>query len=96
MTEMRQIERADLLLAVFGKLLRTMFFKNSIFFVADGEAVKYDGTERSVVCRDANHERPSVVCSDQASHPRFSRESQNLMLEEDVNHDRTGRPVFLP
>ena len=34
-----------------------------------------------------------MVCSEQASHPRFSREGQNLMLEEDVNHDRTGRPV---
>ena len=58
MTEMRQIlgERADLLLAVFGKLLRIMFLKNSISFVADGEAATYDRTERSVVCRDANHE----------------------------------------
>ena len=45
------------------------------------------------MCRDANHERSNVVCSGQASHPRFSRESQNLVLEEETNHDRTGRPV---
>ena len=33
-----------------------------------------------------NHDRTSrpVVRSEQASHPRFSRESQNLILEEDV------------
>ena len=36
--------------------------------------------------------RPTVVCSEQASHPRFSRESQNLILE-DVYHDRTVKPV---
>ena len=47
------------------------------------------------MCRDANHER-SIVCSEQVSHPRFSREGQNLILEEDVNHDRTGRPVVCP
>ena len=53
----------------------------------------HDRTGRPDVCRDANHERPTVVCSEQASHPRFSRESQNLILEEDGNHDRTARPV---
>ena len=33
-----------------------------------------------------NHDRTGrpVVCSEQASHPRFSRESQNLILKEDV------------
>ena len=36
-----------------------------------------------------------VVCPPRASHPRFSRESHNLILE-DVNHDRTGRPVVCP
>ena len=49
------------------------------------EAVRYDRTEKPVVCRDENHERPTVVCSEQASHPRFSREGQNLI------HDRTVR-----
>ena len=56
----------------------------------------HDRTGRPVVCRDANHERSTVVCSEQASHPRFSREGQNPILEEDVNHDRTGRPVVCP
>ena len=56
------------------------------------EAVKHNRMERPVVCRDANHERSTVVCSEQESHPRFSREGQNLILEEDVNHDRTERP----
>ena len=37
-----------------------------------------------------------VVCSEQASHPRFSRENQNLILEEHVNQDRTERPVVCP
>ena len=44
---------------------------------------------------DVNHDgtgRP-VVCSQRASHQRFSRESQNPILEEDANHDRTVRPV---
>ena len=48
---------------------------------------------KPVVCRDENHERPTVVCSEQASHPRFSREGQNLILEDEINHDRTGKPV---
>ena len=30
------------------------------------------------------------------SRPCFSRESQNLILEEDVNHDRAERPVVCP
>ena len=44
---------------------------------------------------DVNHDgtgRP-VVCSQRASHQRFSRESQNPILEEDANHDGTVRPV---
>ena len=45
-----------------------------------------------VVCRDENHERPTVVFSEQASHRRFSRESQNL-ISEDVNHDGTVKSV---
>ena len=40
------------------------------------EVVRYDRTGKPVVCRDENHERPTVVCSQQASHPRFSREGQ--------------------
>ena len=42
-----------------------------------------------------NHDRTGrpVVCSERASHPRFSRESQNPILEENVNHDRTERPI---
>ena len=57
------------------------------------EAVKHDGTVKPVVCRDENHEHPTVVCSEQTTHPRFSREGQNLILEEETNHDRTGKPV---
>ena len=36
---------------------------------------------------------PTVVCSEQASHPRFSREGQNLIFEDETNHDRTEKPV---
>ena len=57
------------------------------------EAVNHDRTERPVVCRDTSHERSTVVCSEQASHPRFSRDSTNFILEEETNHDRTERPV---
>ena len=53
----------------------------------------HDRTETPVVCCDENHERPTVVCSDQASHPRFSREGQNLIFEDALNHDRTEKPV---
>ena len=56
----------------------------------------HERTGRPVVCRDANHERPTVVCSEQPSHPRFSRESHNQTLEEHVNHDGTERPVVCP
>ena len=57
------------------------------------EAVKHDRTGKPV-CRDENQEQPTVVCSEQTTHPRFSREGQNLILEEETNHDRTGNPVF--
>ena len=57
------------------------------------EAVKHDRTGKPVVWRDENHEHPTVVCSEQATHPRFSREGQNLILEEETNHDRTVKPV---
>ena len=56
------------------------------------EVVKPDRTVKLLVCRDENHERPTVVCSEQASHPRFSREGQNLISEE-IIHDRTVKPV---
>ena len=60
------------------------------------EAVRHDRTVKLVGCRDENHERPTVVCSEQASHPRFSREGQNLILEDKMNHDRTRKPVVCP
>ena len=60
------------------------------------EAMKHDRTGKPVVCRDENHERPTVVSSEQASHPRFSREGQNLTLEDETNHDRTRKPVVCP
>ena len=60
------------------------------------KAVKRDRTEKPVVCRDENHEQPSVVCPEQMTHPRFSREGQNLLLEEETNHDRTGEIRCLP
>ena len=60
------------------------------------EAVKHERTVKPVVCRDENHERPTIVCSEQASHPRFSREGQNLILEDKINPDRTGKPVLCP
>ena len=41
---------------------------------------------------DDRTERP-VVCSQRASQTRFSRDSTNVILEEEANHDRTGRPV---
>ena len=60
------------------------------------EAVKHDRTGKPVVCRDENHEHPTVVCSEQTTHPRFSREGQNLIWEEETNHDRTVKPVVCP
>ena len=60
------------------------------------EAVKNDRTGKLAVCRDENHERPTVVCSEQASRPPFSREGQNLISEDEINHDRTEKPVVCP
>ena len=60
------------------------------------EAVKQDRTGKPVVCRDENHEHPTVDCSKQTTHPRSSREGQNLILEEETNHDRTVKPVVCP
>ena len=60
------------------------------------EAVKHDRTVKPVVCRDENHKRPTLVCSEQASHPRFFREGQNLIFEDEINHDRTVKPVVYP
>ena len=60
------------------------------------EAVKHDRTGKPVVCRDEIQERPTVVCSEQTTHPRFSREGQNLILDEETNHDRTEKPVVCP
>ena len=54
-----------------------------IFPAADGR-IKFIGRDQG---------RPTVVCSEQTIHPRFSREGQNLIFEEETNHDRTGRPV---
>ena len=36
------------------------------------------------------------VCFEQTTHPRFSREGQNLILEEETNQDRTVKPVVCP
>ena len=58
--------------------------------------MKHDRTEKPVVCRDENHEHPTVACSEQTTHPRFSREGQNLILEEETNHDITGKRVVCP
>ena len=41
---------------------------------------------------DDGTKRP-VVCSQRASQTRFSRDSTNFNLEEESNHDRTGRPA---
>ena len=60
------------------------------------EAVKHDRRGKPVVWWDENHEHPTVVCSEQTTHPRFSREGQNLILEEETNHDRTEKPVVCP
>ena len=59
------------------------------------EAANHDRTWKPVVCRDTSHEQglPIVVCSEQTTHPRSSREGQNLILQEETNHDRTGTPV---
>ena len=41
------------------------------------EAVKHDRTVKPVVCLGKNHEQPTVVCSEQTTHPRFFCEGQN-------------------
>ena len=45
-----------------------------------------------------NHDRTerNGVCYERASHPRFSHEGQNSILEEETNHDRTEKPVVCP
>ena len=53
--------------------------RNTLF---SWRSCEHDRTEKPVVCRDENHERPTVVCSEQASHPRFSRNSTNFNVEE--------------
>ena len=55
----------------------------------------HDRTWKPVVCRDTSHAQglPIVVCSEQTTHPRSSREGQNLILQEETNHGRTGTPV---
>ena len=42
-----------------------------------------------------NHDRTGrpVVCSQNTSQTRFSRDCKNSNLEEEANHDRMGRPV---
>ena len=57
------------------------------------EAVRHDRTGKLVVCRDENHEGPTVVCSGQASHPRFCRDGQNQIFEDETNHDITEELV---
>ena len=57
------------------------------------EAVRYVGTGNLLVAVMKITSAPTVVCSEQASHPRFSREGQNLIFEDEINHDRTGKPV---
>ena len=70
------IERRNLLFALkrgahHSREIETRSFRE--------EAVRHDRTVKLVVCRDDNHERPTVVCSEQAYHPHFSRGGQNLI-----------------
>ena len=60
------------------------------------EAGKHDRTWKPLIRRGENHEHPTVVCSEQTTHPRFFREGQNLILEEGTNHDETVKPVVCP
>ena len=55
--------------------------------------MKHDRTGKPVVCRDENHEQPTVVCIEQTTHPRFPGEGQNLISEDETKHDRTVKPV---
>ena len=52
--------------------------------------------EKPVFAGDENHGRQTVVCSEQAYHPRFSREGQNLIFESEINHDRKEKPLVCP
>ena len=84
------IDRGNLLFtlkrgAVHSQEIETRSFRE--------EAVRHCRTGKPVVCRDENYERPTVVCSLQACHPRFSREDQNPILEDKINHDRTEKLV---
>ena len=60
------------------------------------QAEMYDRTVKPVLCRDENHVRPIVVCSVRTSQTRFSRDSTNFNVEDEINHDRTGKPVVCP
>ena len=84
------IERRNLFFALKEERLHFQEIETRSF---REEALRYDRTVKLDVCRDENHERQTVVCSEQASHPRFFREGQNLILEDETNHDRTGKPV---
>ena len=53
----------------------------------------HDRTVQPVVYREENHEQPTVVCSEQTTHPRFSRDGTNFNVEDEAKHDRTGKPV---
>ena len=84
------IDRGNLLFALKEK--RPILRKSKHVLFRE-EAVKHDRTEKHVVCRDENHERPTVVWSEQVLHPRFSREGQNLILEDEITIER-GNPLF--
>ena len=58
------------------------------------EAVKHDRTWKPVVCHDENHEHPTVVCSEQTTHQRFSREGQNLFLKKRQMMIERRNPLF--
>ena len=79
------IERRNLLFAPQRGALHSQEIKTRSF---REEAAKHDRTGKLVVGRDENHERPTVVCSEQASHPRFSREGQNLIFRGRRNKSR--------
>ncbi len=88
------IERRNLLFALKRGALHSQDVETRSF---REDAVKYDRTEKRVVCRDEHHKRPTVARPEQTTHPRFSREGQNLIfedeMEDEINHDRTGKPV---
>ena len=53
--------------------------------------VKYDRTVMKITSAQL-----LSALSKHLSHPRFSRASQNLIFENEMNHDRTVRPVVCP